>query len=327
MKWQWSLLALVLLAPPAFAQEPKKEVPGTAIPDPIPGDSRGAILGPPTPTILTTAEVVGSRNSFLIGNRNFPNFIGFVSNPVQSVEPRAVTQITPIFASYWTSAASPLPSGNFQAYGPGLNIALSERLSFGLNQGGYVGAHYKRDREGFANLGGFLQYTLIQDVPNQFLFTAGLRLAVPSGESDVFQGTGPAYLAPYVTFGKEFGKFHVLGTAGYQFPTSTDTFTTRTFYANVHLDRQTFGWLYPLVEINAAWSTSNIDLGGRLDRRPGFFDLSNFESTGNLVSVAVGANAVLIRDRLEFGAVYTTPVYSQRNFNFDGMLVKMVIRY
>jgi hypothetical protein len=146
-----------------------------------------------------------------------------------------------------------------QVYGAGLNVALSDRLSFGLNQGGYAAADFNgnepglfrdrlgvlRDRRGFAgqrdgwlNLGGFLQYTLIQDVPNQFLLTAGLRLEVPSGSAAIFQGYGPVHLAPYLTFGKEFGKFHVLGTGGYQFPTASGDATTYLFYANFHLDRR-----------------------------------------------------------------------------------------
>ena len=45
------------------------------------------------------------------------------------------------------------------------------------------------------------------------------------------------------------------------------------------------------------------------------------------MTLAVGANAVLIRDRLELGAVYTTPLATQRNFDFNGLLVKMVIRF
>jgi hypothetical protein len=43
--------------------------------------------------------------------------------------------------------------------------------------------------------------------------------------------------------------------------------------------------------------------------------------------LAVGANAVLVRDRLELGAVYSTPLATQRSFDFGGLLVKMVIRY
>jgi len=225
-------------------------------------------------------------------------------------------------------------------------VALSERLSFGLNQGGYAAAHFDRDqagqfldregrlrdkrefggeREGWLNLGGFVQYTLIEDVPNQFLLTAGLRWEAPSGSRAVFQGRGPAHLAPYVTAGKEFGPFHVLATAGYKFPAGSGEVTSDFFYTNFHLDRQVFGWLYPLVEVNCTFHTTDVDLD--LPTRDGFLDFGNFSATGNIVTLAVGANAVLVPSKLEVGAVYTTPLYTRRDFDFDGLLVKLVYRY
>ena len=96
-------------------------------------------------------------------------------------------------------------------------------------------------------------------------------------------------------------------------------------YANVHLDRQTFGWFYPLVEFNWIYHTTGVSLDVPTQR--GFIDLGNFEATGNILTLAAGANAVLVRDRLELGAVYSTPLATQRGFDFNGLLVKMVVRY
>jgi hypothetical protein len=60
---------------------------------------------------------------------------------------------------------------------------------------------------------------------------------------------------------------------------------------------------------------------------PNFFSFGNFEGSGNLVALAAGFNAVIQQDRLEFGVVYTTPIATQHNFEFDGLLVKMVLCY
>ena len=38
-------------------------------------------------------------------------------------------------------------------------------------------------------------------------------------------------------------------------------------------------------------------------------------------------NLVLVRDRLEFGAVYTRSVSTKANIDIDGVVVKMVFRY
>jgi hypothetical protein len=229
--------------------------------------------------------------------------------------------------------------------GAGLNVALSERLSLGINQGGYIIENFTRgqfgqfldhrgllrnrrefegQREGWLNLGGFVQYTLIEDVPDQFLLTAGLRVEAPIGSSAVFQGNGPAQLAPYLTAGKEIGDFHVLANVGYQFPAGSGG-PTSFFYGCVHFDRQTFGWLYPLVEFNWIYHTTEVAVD--LPTRFGFFDFGDFQSTGNLVTLAAGANAVLIPEKVEVGAAYTTSIAAEHGFNFDGFLVKMVLRY
>ncbi len=346
MKWQGSWLALALLSPTVFAQETLRGASGQG--DPVPPTSSTAVVpldsaGP----LLCPADSPGGRpGGFLTGNRDFANFIGFLSNPLQNIDPRAMTALWPIFGSSWVSSVPALPDGDFQLYGTGLYLALSERLAVGMNQGGYAAAHFSRDRpgvfrdrfgrlrdrrefggqrEGWLNLGGCVQYTLLQDVPEQFLLTAGMRWEAPSGSQSIFQGRGPAYLAPYVTAGKEFGPFHVLATGGYEFPAGSGGRNTDFFYLNLHLDRQLFGWLYPLVEFNWTYHTSSVDLD--LVTRRGFIDLGTFSSSGNILTLAVGANAVLIRDQLELGAVYTTPLATQRDFDFNGLLVKMLVRY
>jgi hypothetical protein len=41
----------------------------------------------------------------------------------------------------------------------------------------------------------------------------------------------------------------------------------------------------------------------------------------------VGANAVLVPERLEIGAVYTTVIASQRNLDVNGLVVKVTLRF
>jgi hypothetical protein len=283
----------------------------------------------------------------LTGNHNFPGFIGFMSDPLQNIDPRALTAIYPIFGSEWVSNIPPIPDGDFQVYGPALTVALSDRLAVGLNQGGYAVAHFSRnqagrlalldplgrfrdveaggEREGWLNLGGFFQYTVVEDVADQFLLTAGLRWEAPCGSHEVFQGHGPAELSPYLTAGKEFGEVHVLATTGYQFPAGLGSDNTNLFYANLHLDRRCFGWLYPLVEFNWLYHVTSVSFG--LPTRRGFIDFDNFEATGNVVTLAAGANAVLVPERLGFGAVHTAVIGSQGNFDANGLIVKMMLRY
>jgi hypothetical protein len=314
------------MAATARAQETQQPVPGATQVLPAPSLPSGTPLADAPAVDFNPPASPWSTRGLLTGNHNFDNFIGFMSNPLQNIDPRAVTEFWPVFVSNWISPYGKiLPSGNVQLYGAGVYLALSERLSVGLNQGGYAVADVRQVRQGWLNLGGFAQYTVIQNVPGQFLLTTGLRWVAPTGEAVVFQGHGPAQLAPYLTMGKGFGNVHLLATTGYQFPAASGATDTRLFYFNGHIDRQCFGWLYPLFEVNWIQHSTAVDLNRTFLNN--FFDFGTFEQSGNVVSMAAGFNAVLVRNRLELGAVYERPLFTQTNFTFNGLLVKLVMRY
>lgn len=342
MKWQGCLLIAIVLTSPGLAQEPIAGPIRSQVPTPV---LTASYADAPVMTEMSSGSDPGS---LLGGNHNFRNFIGFLSDPLQAIDPRAVTAIYPIFGSAWLKTEPPIPDGDVQLYGPALTIALSERLAVGLSQGGYATAHLNRnpdprfanrpiaarffeargfggERDGWLNLGGFAQYALVENVDDQFILTGGLRWMAPAGSHELFQGHGPLELAPYMTFGKELGKFHVLGTLGYMFPAGPGDDNLHAFNLNLHLDRQTCDWLYPLVEFNGSFLTKSVAVG--LTTRTGYIDFGNFEGTGNIVTVAVGANAVLVPERLELGAVYMTPIATQRDFSYNGLLVKMTLRF
>jgi hypothetical protein len=318
MKWQGSLLSLLVLATCSFAQTPDQMI--TSI------DAAPTAFDPVAPPhVPPPGPEHGSPGNMAESDKEFSDFIGFVSNPTVALDPRALTQLWPLFASTWTNKIGPLGSGDMQVYGVGVSIAFSDRFEVGLNKGGYVVAEFNKNRDGWANLGGFAQYTVIRDPEHQFLLSLGLMCEAPTGEAEVGGGHGPVYLTPYLTFGKGFGNFHVLGTTGYNFPCANGTATTHEYYASVHFDYRLFGWFYPLVEFNGWWSRTNVDLSQSF--LPNFFSLDRFDIAGNLVTVAPGFNAVLIPDRLEVGMTYQTPIWSQRDVRFDQVLLKIILRF
>ncbi len=162
-------------------------------------------------------------------------------------------------------------------------------------------------------------------MPEQFLLTAGMRWESPSGASQLFQGNPPWQLAAYFTSGKAIGNFHVLANAGYSFSAGSGQNSVDNIYVNLHFDRQCFGWLYPLVEFNSSFPTKTFDVG--LPTRIGFINFGDFSTTGTIVMLAAGANAVIIPNKVEFGAVYTTSIATQRNFNVQGLIARMTLRY
>src|SRR5262245_52924311 len=247
MKRCCGALILMVLGSQVLAQEVLPESPAPTSPLIISEDmtAPAQVYGPGD----TSAH---SHGGFLSVNHNFPDFIGWMSNPLQNIDPRAVTAIYPIFGSAWVDTNLPLPAADFQLYGPALTVALSDRFAVGLNQGGYADVHLSTrdanllavvaplgrqrlhdllrqdprtllaflrkhglglrdllelrrlaiadplgrftdvevggDRSGWLNLGGFAQYTLIEDPAGQFLLTAGLRWEAPCGSHEIFQG-------------------------------------------------------------------------------------------------------------------------------------------
>jgi hypothetical protein len=247
-----------------------------------------------------------------------------MSNPTRNIDPRSISDLYPIFAYAWTDRFLLMPPGQISAYGAGLNLALTERFCVGLTDGSPLWAHFNRQRTGWANLGGFGQYTVIRDTDDQFLLTLGLSWEAPSGSKEVFNGNPPTYLAPYLTIGKEFGNFHVLATTGYNFAAEHAAVSTNTYFANFHFDYR-MGWFYPLVEFNGSWSNKTINFTP--DFAPGLIEIDRFDGTGGIFAVSPGFTAVLIPEKLDVGAVYSTPIWSRHDFNFNSLLVKMNIRF
>jgi hypothetical protein len=315
MQRAWSLLILVLIGAGATAQEPLTPAAAPLSTAVWPGETASA-----TPMTMPDVGSVGSR---LAGNH------GYADVHLSTRDAGLLAVVAQLGRQKVLNLLSQNPAALLallRQHGLGTKDFLElKRLASFDPSGQFTDVEAGGDRSGWLNLGGFAQYTLIEDAASQFLLTAGLRVEAPCGSHDIFQGHGPAHLAPYLTAGQGIGEFHVLATTGYYFPAGPGSDTSQLFYADLHVDRRCFGWLYPLVEFNFDYHTTNVSLD--LPARRGFFNLDNFEASGNILTMAVGANAVLIPEKLEVGAVYLTSLAVQRDFAVNGLMVKVVYRY
>src|SRR4051812_38217980 len=99
MQRRWIVLLVVLLGTRASAQGPV-----TLPPDPAAATRVAAGPINAAGCLFDNGNCSASEKDPLAGNsRLFPNFIGFLSNPLQNIDPRALTQIWPMFGSVWTS--------------------------------------------------------------------------------------------------------------------------------------------------------------------------------------------------------------------------------
>ena len=106
-------------------------------------DRRESGRVPPRSAFFESGDAESSGR--LASNRNFPNFIGFMSNPLQWIDPHSLTQVVPLFGATSVSAIPALPKADFQVLGPAISLALTDRFSVGINQGGYAFAQIDRN--------------------------------------------------------------------------------------------------------------------------------------------------------------------------------------
>lgn len=272
-----------------------------------------------------------SGRGHLESDRAFPHFIGPISNPVLSKDPRALTEARLLYIHNKIDGKHPLGSGSFDSYHLQLRVALTERLSFIAEKDGYAQIRPQGgpSQDGWLNIAAGLKYTLVRDVENQFLWAAGMLFEPQTGEARVFQSHGDGLFTLFTVAGKEFGdKAHLLGTFGYQFPVDR-TDNSSFFYTSLHLDKQMFGWLYPLVELNwFHWTDGgNRGLPPILGEGDGLINLGTSGVAGNdLVTVAFGLKAQF-SPHAEAGFAWELPVSNRRDLINNRLLVELILRY
>jgi len=277
-----------------------------------------------------TELYTNSPRGLFKSDRAFEGFVDPISNPVLSKDPRSSTYARFLFINNNIPAAHPIGGGNIQVYGLQLNLALNERLTIIADKdgGARIAPRNGPSTSGYLNLAAGLKYTFWRDEETQTLAAAGLMYEIPSGEASVQQNQGSGSLIPFLAYGKEFRQhWHYTHTFGFSFPLQAASGSSF-FYNNLHIDRQFFGWLSPLAELNWFWYTSG---GNRLPTAFGEGDgLINFGTRGqagaHLVTAAFGAKAIVCRN-LTVGAAFEVPLSNRRDILNQRFILQATARY
>lgn len=226
---------------------------------------------------------------------------------------------------------NPIGGGDFQVYAMQLRVALTERLTLIADKDGYgvINSNAIGNSDGWLNLAAGLKYTLIRDVENQFLATVGFMFEPQTGEAAVFQSHGDGLFTFFGTVGKEFGQCnHAILNLGYQVPVDGDE-NSSFFYSQIHLDRQMFGWIYPLMEVNWYHWVAGGDRGlpAALGEGDGLLNLGTTGVAGNdLVTMAFGLKAKL-NANAEVGAAWEFPVSNRHDLINNRLTAEFILRY
>jgi hypothetical protein len=327
-----AVLLAVGLALPAAAQDP------LACPDPYAGPNAfGPGLIPPGPDAghghkdAFAEPPMDEARGCLQSDYAFPCFIGPISNPFLSKDPRSLTELRMVFINDEIPSDHPLHGGNFQIIGVQARVALTDRLTFIADKSGYAWIHPGAggsETDGFLNVAAGLKYLIIRDVPDQFLWSVGAQFEPQTGEGRVLQSQGDGVWTAFTTAGKQLGEWHVLGTFGYQFPADRSQ-NSSFYYASAHLDRQVCHFLYPLVEFN--WF--HYDHGGNRGIPPSFGEgdgLLNIGTSGvagnDLTTVAFGLKAAICPN-LETGAAWEIPITGRKDLIDNRVTFEVIVRY
>jgi hypothetical protein len=242
----------------------------------------------------------GGRTAFQ-SDHGFDVFSSPVTNPFLFEDPRALTELRPIFMYQKTPGSTPVfRGGDIEYLGLQGRLALTQRLSLVVSEFGvlwiepHAGGGDFSSHSGFAEVRLGPKYTFYRCEETGCVAAAGLTFDIPVGDRKVLQDTGTLSLEPYVSVGKNFwktnyGSFNFLGTIGYS--AGTDNQRTDYLFTSMHLDFDVacLHKIYPFVELNwFAYTQSGKARALGVEGR----DLFNFGSSGvgrhDAISMATG---------------------------------------
>ncbi|MFO0689121.1 MAG: hypothetical protein U0900_10450 [Myxococcota bacterium] len=243
-------------------------------------------------------------------------------------------------------------------------LALTDRLAFIATKDGYMVNRpdhpWLKNENGFMDITAGFKYALIDDRARGLIVTPSLRVEIPVGNRDVFQGDGKGVFIPGISVGWGPKNVHLITDIGAQLPVDHNRDSTSVYY-NIHLD-QAFevsfipgaDYIVPFIELNGmVWvdsgsGSAKVDLksppapaqhvslkaaqnilhaaGVTRYRRFEGADVANLGSSGmageDLVTFAWGVR-VPLRNRISMGFSYERAL-SQRKDIFEQRATWMI---
>lgn len=296
---------------------------------------------PPVPTLSPDNDILVSKddggfNVFLGtllsfgSDTSFPRFVGPSSNPWLAKDPRSLTEGRILGVLNWSPTDQAQEGKLAQQYLVQARIALNKRWQVFLDKAGYdlIDSPDAGRRDGWSNLAVGGKYVVIRDVEHQFLLSIGAQYEGPTGEASVYQRPSDGSVTGFLSVGQEFWCFwHLLGNVGVRAPLSSEGSTL--FYSQLHIDRECWGWLYPLVEVNyyRMLSDGRGVYPNNFGQGDAFIDWSAQGTVGSdLVTVAVGIKAKCTRNT-ELGITYERPLTDTPRVLEHRVIAEFILRY
>ncbi|MDX2168045.1 MAG: hypothetical protein SF182_13305 [Deltaproteobacteria bacterium] len=276
----------------------------------------------------------------------FVDFKSPITNPVNFEDPRATSEIRPIYAHHHISAQfanDALQQGGVDIVALQLRYAINDRWAIIATKDGYVWLRPNhpiqgvvQHSDGWANIAFGAKYAFWRDAALRAMGTVGLRYEAPSGNAQGLQGPvfinsslgdrGNGSMNPFLSALWGTGDLHLMGYSGFRFPLSdVDTmFFDLSLHADYTSPELTFakpewkiGTISPTIELN--WVQA-LRSGDRIPLNAEGFDFFNLGSSNvagtGVVTMGFGARWRFVDDLdiwgrragVDFGAAYELPI-------------------
>lgn len=207
--------------------------------------------------------------------------------------------------------------GDLQVYALQAEWAVTERFALLANKDGYIvfdPSDTLTKTSGWANLGVGAKYAWLYQPEKGVASSIQLAYEIPSGDTDVWQGTGDGQFVPTLFFLKSSTRWQFQNAFGARIP--VDDSDSTFIYDSVHLGYHLTPWFYPLMEVNWIRVANAGDGQNRFGAQAGGLvpAIANFEA-GDLVNWGA-ANAETFNDLVTLGLGFRINCPKMDNVDF-----------
>jgi hypothetical protein len=298
------------------------------------------------PGITGEAECSGGPVFGLLGkfqwfksDHCFDQMISPLSNPFLFEDPRALTELRPMYIYQRMPNPNPfVNNGSINWWGTQARWAITDRWSVVINKLG--GIDFDPGENSLLPAGTSFsefwigpKWTFVRSPDTGTLAALGVTFMIPTGNNQAFQNTGDLSIAPYISFAQTFGRsdygaFNFMASTGYTF--ATDNTRSNYYWGSLHLDYDIANLhkIYPLLELNYFHYGQN---GGNQPLGFEGRDLITFGNSGvsghDGVSMAAGVR-YKFTENFQAGIGVEFPVSNTEDDLLDcRLMVDVIIRY
>ena len=287
----------------------------------------------------------GGKGGFCYCDHEMDGFASPITNPFFMEDPRALTEIKPLFILQDSPNRNPIfGGGNSYFYGVQGRVAFCDSLSLVVNKLGFVTFDPNNPtpdlgkNTGFAEVNVGPKWTFLHTTQSttgaSTAAAVGVNFDLAIGSSEVLQNTGSLSVDPYFSIAQSFwrtsfGQVDVMNTTGVAI--GADGKRADIFHSGLHFDYDIANakrW-YPCLELNWFHYLRSGNAHDDLDGTEGL-DLGNFGSTSaaqrDFVSIAPGFR-YKFSEKCQLGIAAEFPVTSPRDIQDFRLTLDFIFRF